>query len=131
MPLRLNALNGRLRGKQFSTGKNEWEAPPFALTRAPLPATDDQLWMVYTSSFHLPAMKPLTIVSVATMPSVDVATVGKTASALVLLICLLALTVGLFTGFYFIYPPIAAGVAVLACVFYAMSLVLERQWQRQ
>lgn len=68
---------------------------------------------------------------VVTIPSVDVATMGSLASGVVFLTGVLALLVGWLTGFYFIYPPFAALISLLSCVFYAMSTVLRRRWRHK
>ena len=64
----------------------------------------------------------------ATMPSVDVATIGKTASSLVLLICILSYLTWLVTDFYLIYPPLSIFIGIAAALFYFMSYKLRKQW---
>ena len=66
----------------------------------------------------------------ATMPSVEVATIGKTASSIVLLVCVMSYITWLITEFYLIYPPISLFVGIAACLFYFLSYVMARQWDR-
>jgi len=57
---------------------------------------------------------------------VDVATVAKKGSLIVLVICVFALFLYVTTGFIVIHPYFAA-LSILACgVFYTMGTVLER-----
>lgn len=58
---------------------------------------------------------------------VDVPTIAKTTSALVLLVCLFSLIVSWATGFNMIYPLIAAFVLIGAGVFYAMGRLLAKR----
>ncbi len=64
------------------------------------------------------------------MPRVDVATVGRVASGLVLLVCMASFAIGLVTGFYAIFPPMSLLVAGIAALMYALSVALAKQWQR-
>ncbi|HZP21321.1 MAG TPA: hypothetical protein VFB16_14080 [Bauldia sp.] len=65
----------------------------------------------------------------ATVPTVDVVTVGKVASALVGLVCAFSTIVWLLTGFALIYPPMGILVAVLAGIFFVIGMMLEAQWE--
>lgn len=64
------------------------------------------------------------------MPVVDVATIGKTASAIVFIVAILSLAIGFLTGFQLIYPPMAGFIAWSAGFFYIMSRLLEGQWKK-
>jgi hypothetical protein len=57
---------------------------------------------------------------------VDVPTVVKKATLLVLLICCFALSISLLTGFHMIHPLISI-IAIIGCVFfYGMGVMLEK-----
>lgn len=65
-----------------------------------------------------------------TMPSVDVATVGRVASGIVFLICIASFLIGRLTGFDAIFPPISLLVAAMAALMHAISVLLKRQWRK-
>lgn len=106
--------------------------PPLQIRSVPattatgaLLATDRRAFLIRPHVFQIVHSAP----AEAAMPRVDVATVGVIGSGAAFLFGALALAVGWITGFYFLYPPFAALTCLIASVFYAMSLVLRRQWQ--
>lgn len=62
------------------------------------------------------------------MPKVEVATVGKTASGSVFLICLASFLIGCLTGFHAVYPPMALLACGISALLYVISLRLAKQW---
>lgn len=64
------------------------------------------------------------------MPTVDVATIGKVASGLVLLVCVASLLIGWLTGFHAIFPPIGLLIAAIAVLLGALSVALAKQWKK-
>lgn len=65
---------------------------------------------------------------VKTMPSVDVATVGRVAGASVFLLCLLLLVLWLSFGLFFIAPLFSILGCLLGGSFYLLSFSVRREW---
>ena len=55
---------------------------------------------------------------------VDIATITKTASALIFLLCLFSLAIGFLTKFYVIQPFVSTVIAFSSIVFFAMGVFL-------
>jgi hypothetical protein len=64
------------------------------------------------------------------MPSADVATIGKVASASVFFISASSFLLGLLTGFYAIFPPMSLLACGMSAVMYALSVRLKKQWKK-
>ena len=69
--------------------------------------------------------RPLRTTSI---PTVEVTKVGKTASAIVLCICLLSLALWLAHGFFFIAPIFSIVGVFFSLLFFALSVWCERLW---
>jgi hypothetical protein len=89
--------------------------------------TPSNVWLLVIKEGTAPLPAPP--MAEAAMPTVDVAKVGKVASAIVLLVAVTSLVVGLVSGFNMIYPPMGGMIAAFAAVFYFMSRVIEKQWR--
>lgn len=59
---------------------------------------------------------------------VDVATITRTASALIFVVCLFSIVIGVFTGFNVVQPFAAILIGFCSSVFFVMGVVLKREW---
>jgi hypothetical protein len=62
----------------------------------------------------------------APMPQVDVPMIGKTAAAIVALVCAFSFAIWKVTGFYLIYPPMSVLIGAISGLFFIVNVVLER-----
>jgi len=70
----------------------------------------------------------IAIPEAASMPSVDVATIGRVAGASVFLLCLLSLVLWLSFGLFFIAPLFSILGCMLGGSFYLLSFSVRREW---
>jgi hypothetical protein len=75
-----------------------------------------------------PAMAPKMIID--TERSIEIATLTKSASLIVLLVCGLSLVVGLLSGFNAIHPSVALLLGTAAVIFFIMGVMLAKESAR-